>query len=269
MDAKKESSNSDSLFGIWPGCFMVMEMSIRPSKIVALIPARGGSKSIPQKNRKEFLGIPLLAHSILVAKECSKIDRIFVSTDCPELAEIASSYGAEVPFLRSERLSQDETLDFPVFEHFLQWIEKESALPEMVMHLRPTSPMRRVEDLYSAIDSMTNDPQADSLRAVIEASQSPYKMWKKIGNTLIPFVSDQGTDLPSEFYNQPRQILPKVYWQTGYLDLIRAETVLKKKSMTGNKILALEIPSEYSLDLDNPFDWQWSESLWMNLRAKK
>lgn len=248
---------------------MVMEMSIRSSKIVALIPARGGSKSIPHKNKKEFLGIPLLAHSILVAKECSKVDRIFVSTDCPELAEIARSYGAEVPFLRPELLSRDETLDFPVFEHFLKWIEKESGIPEMVMQLRPTSPMRRVEDLFAAIELMNKDAQADSLRAVIEASQSPYKMWKKNGSTLAPFVSGADPELPSEFYNQPRQVLPKVYWQTGYLDLIRSDTILKKKSMTGSKILALEIPSEYSLDLDNPFDWHWSESLWSNLREKK
>lgn len=251
---------------------MVREMSTSPAKTaktVALIPARGGSKSIPQKNRKEFLGIPLLVHSILIAKECAKIDRIFVSTDCPEIAELARSNGAEVPFLRPENISRDETLDFPVFEHFLDWLGKESAIPELIIHLRPTSPMRRVEDLSTAIELITKDPEADSLRAVIEASQSPFKMWKMLGNTLSPFVSDDGKNLPKDFYNQPRQSLPKVYWQTGYLDVIRASTILKKRSMTGDKILALEIPSEYSLDLDNPFDWQWSESLWLNLREKK
>src|SRR5919201_6543515 len=110
-------------------------------KILALIPARGGSKGIPRKNILNFAGYPLIAWSIAAAKQASCITRVIVSTDDEEIASVARKYGAETPFLRPSEFAQDNTTDLPVFQHALQWLdEHEGYQPEIVIQLRPTSP---------------------------------------------------------------------------------------------------------------------------------
>ncbi len=237
-------------------------MNVSQRSCVALIPARGGSKSIPRKNTKEFLGVPLLVHSIRTAKACKDIERVFVSTDSTEIADLARSHGAEVPFLRPASISADDSPDLPVFLHFLDWCREQGALPELVVHLRPTSPIRKIEDIQQSIEKMRQNIEADSLRAVIEPSQNPFKMWREREGYLIPFHSEVEDPFAEENYNKPRQSLPRVLWQTGYLDVIRTKTLLEKNSMTGRKILSFEIEPEYAFDLDSPFDWEWAEAFW-------
>jgi N-acylneuraminate cytidylyltransferase len=185
-----------------------------------------------------------------------------VSTDSEEIAELARKNGAEVPFLRPAKISQDDSPDLPVFLHFLDWLKERAKLPELIVHLRPTSPIRRKEDIELAIKMMSTDSHADSLRAVIEPSQNPFKMWRENEGYLTPFFSETKNPFVEENYNKPRQVLPRVLWQTGYLDVIRTETLLEKKSMTGRKILPFEIQPEYAFDLDTPFDWEWAEAFW-------
>ncbi|MEK9195421.1 MAG: acylneuraminate cytidylyltransferase family protein, partial [Patescibacteria group bacterium] len=129
------------------------------SIILALIPARGGSKGIPKKNIKLLGGKPLIVWSIEVAKQSRYIDRIIVSTDNEEIAEVARSAGAEVPFLRPAEIAQDLTPDMPVFEHALAWLrENDNFIPEFIVHLRPTGPLRTAKEIDEAIEMLAADP---------------------------------------------------------------------------------------------------------------
>ncbi len=148
-------------------------------EILALIPARGGSKSIPGKNIKPLAGYPLIAYSIAAGKAAQRINRVIVSTDDQEIAAIASRYGAEVPFLRPTEFSQDNTPDLPVFQHALAWLAKEESYhPEIVVQLRPTSPFRRTWHIDNAVDLLLENPDADAVRTVCLPFQNPFKMWQ-------------------------------------------------------------------------------------------
>jgi CMP-N-acetylneuraminic acid synthetase len=229
------------------------------TEILALIPARGGSKSIPRKNIRSFAGHPLIAYSIAAGKAADMVSRVVVSTDDEEIAAIARRYGAETPFLRPAELSQDHTADLPVFRHALERLaEHEDYHPEIVVQLRPTSPFRRVSHIDQAVYRLLERPEADSIRTVCVPFQNPFKMWR-IGpdGFMAPLL---GAEYP-EPYNMPRQLLPEVYWQTGYVDAAWADTILQKGSMTGDRILPLVIdPSEW-IDIDSPDDWRRAERL--------
>ena len=228
-------------------------------EVLALIPARGGSKSIPRKNIKSLAGYPLIAYSIAAGLASTQVSRVVVSTDDEEIAAVSRRYGAEVPFLRPPEYSQDDTPDLPVFQHALQWLaEEEGYHPEIVVQLRPTSPFRRTRHIDKAVALLLAHPEADAARTVCIPFQNPFKMWEIAPDrALIPLLR---TEHP-EPYNLPRQALPEVYWQTGYVDAVRSETILIKDSMTGDRILPLIIdPSEW-VDIDSPDDWRRAERL--------
>ncbi len=227
--------------------------------MLALIPARGGSKSIPRKNIQSFAGHPLVAFSIVAGLAAETVTRVVVSTDDEETAAISRQYGAETPFLRPAEFSQDDTPDLPVFQHALRWFaEHEKYQPDILVQLRPTSPFRRVRHIDQAVFRLMEHPEADSVRTVCVPFQNPYKMWRiGAGRFMRPLME---TDFP-EPYNLPRQALPEVYWQTGYVDAAWADTILTKNSMTGERILPLIIdPSEW-IDIDSPDDWRRAERL--------
>ena len=229
------------------------------TEVLAIIPARGGSKGIPRKNILDFSGHPLLTYSIAAGLNAKSINRVIVSTDDMEIAEIARCYGAEIPFLRPAQYAQDNTPDLPVFVHALQWlIRHEDYRPDVVVHLRPTSPLRRVKQIDASVQLLLDHPKADSVRTVITPSQNPFKMWTIQANGFLkPLIKTKR----QEAYNLPRQALPKVFWQTGYMDAIRTSTILEKHSMTGNRILPLVLnPSDW-IDIDTPDDWQKAENL--------
>jgi len=229
------------------------------SEVLVLIPARGGSKSIPRKNILPFAGHPLLAYSIAAGLAAETVQRVIVSTDDEEIASTAQHYGAEVPFLRPAEYSQDHTPDLPVFVHALNWLaEHEDYHPEIVVQLRPTSPFRRVMHIDQAVYRLIERPDADSIRTVCVPFQNPFKMWRIDPNGIMQPLMQ--TDF-SEPYNMPRQALPEVYWQTGYVDAAWSDTILNKNSMTGARILPLVIdPSEW-IDIDSPDDWRRAERL--------
>ena len=230
-------------------------------EVLALIPARGGSKSIPRKNIKMFAGHPLIAYSIAAGLAAKTVTRTIVSTDDEEIATVARAYGAEVPFLRPAEHSRDKTPDLPVFQHALRWLEEhENYRPEMVVQLRPTSPLRRTWHIDQAVERLLQQPQADAVRTVCIPFQNPYKMWR-IGTDGLMQPVGWELGIPGEPYNMPRQLLPDVYWQTGYVDAAWRRTILDKDSMTGDKILPLIIdPSEW-VDIDSPDDWKRAEDL--------
>ena len=230
-------------------------------EVLVLIPARGGSKSIPRKNIVEFAGYPLITYSIAAGLAAETVTRVIVSTDDDEIAEISRRYGAETPFMRPAKYSQDQTPDHPVFQHALQWLaENEDYHPDVVVQLRPTSPFRRVRHIDDSVYRLIARPDVDAVRTVCVPFQNPFKMWR-IGSDglMIPLGIELG--IPVEPYNQPRQALPDVYWQTGYVDVVWADTILAKNSMTGDAILPLVIdPSEW-VDIDSPDDWRRAERL--------
>ncbi len=231
------------------------------TEILALIPARGGSKGIPRKNIRNFAGYPLIAWSIAAAKQSKFVMRVIVSTDDEEIAAVAREYGAETPFLRPAELAQDKTTDLPVFEHAIQWLEEnEGYRPEVMVQLRPTSPIRPKNMLDSAIRILLDHHDADCVRGVVPAGQNPFKMWRFDGEDkpMKPLLQVDGIAEP---YNAPRQILPPVYWQTGHIDAIRVSTIKQKKSLTGDVIYPLVIDPRYTVDIDNLSDWAKYEAL--------
>jgi CMP-N-acetylneuraminic acid synthetase len=228
-------------------------------EVLVLIPARGGSKSIPRKNIRSFAGHPLIAYSIAAGLAAETVTRVIVSTDDEEIGAVARRYGAEAPFLRPPDISGDQTPDLPVFQHALQWLdENEGYQPEIVVQLRPTSPFRRVHHIDQAVYRLIERPDADAVRTVCVPFQNPFKMWRITEDGLMrPLIETSYR----EAYNMPRQALPEVYWQTGYVDAAWTDTILGKNSMTGDYILPLVInPSEW-IDIDSPDDWRRAERL--------
>ena len=202
---------------------------------LALIPARGGSKSIPRKNLVPVAGNPLIAYSIDHALRSAYITRTIVSTDDAEIAEVARALGAEVPFLRPAELASDESTDLEVFRHALEWLrEKEGYVPELVVHLRPTGPVRRPALIDAAIEKMLQHPEAHSLRSVSAPIQTPYKMWSIVEDRLEPLLSLEGV---GESHSVSRQSLPRVWWQNGYVDVVRPATVLDLGLMAGTIVI--------------------------------
>jgi CMP-N-acetylneuraminic acid synthetase len=225
-------------------------------EVLALIPARGGSKSIPRKNIKLLGGHPLIAYSIAAAKKARSVTRVIVSTDDLEIAEVAKYYDAEVPFMRPRELAEDHVNDLPVFEHALHCMEDgENYCPDLVVQLRPTSPIRPPGCTDDSLKLLLDHPMADSVRCVTPSGQNPYKMWRIENGIMKPLLEGKYR----EPYNMPRQMLPLTYWQTGHVEAIRRTTILHKHSLTGTHILPLIIESKYAIDLDTPEQWEMAE----------
>jgi len=225
-------------------------------EILAIIPARGGSKGIPRKNIRPFAGYPLIAWSIAAARQSELVTRTLVSTDDTEIATIARVFGAETPFLRPAEFAQDQTTDLPVFEHAIQWLaENEDYHPDVVIQLRPTSPIRPPGLVDKAIKTLLAHLDADCVRGVVPAGQNPHKMWRLPGGENAPMKNLLEMEGIAEPYNTPRQLLPPVYWQTGHVDAIRTTTILETRSMSGSVIYPLLIDPRYTVDLDNLYDW--------------
>ena len=241
-----------------------MKSAQDPAEILCLILARGGSKSIPRKNIRILAGKPLIAYSIECAKQSELIRRVIVSTDDTEIAEIAKQCGAEVPFIRPKELAQDLTPDLPVLQHALQWLEQnEGYLPDLIVDLRPTGPIRRPKTIDTAIRLMLQKPEADSLKSVTRPSQTPYKMWRMSQEGYLEqLLHLEGFQEP---YNMPRQILPEIFWQNGYVDILRPRVILKGGLMSGKKILPLVIEDPY-VEIDYEDDFAKAEKLIESLR---
>lgn len=238
---------------------------VKPNVLV-VIPARGGSKTLPRKNIQLLKGSPLIAYSIAAGFQAKKVDRVIVSTDDDEIASVAKKYGVEVPFMRPSDLGGDDTLDLPVFQHALEWLLRhEKYVPDIVVQLRPTSPFRPPDLVDQAIEMLLTHKTADSVRGVVSAGQNPYKMWRIRGKNqaMIPLFKIAAVKEP---FNAPRQLLPSVYWQTGHIDVIRTQTILSG-SMSGKKIFPFIIDQRYAADIDSFEHLQYAEWLLDQLKA--
>jgi CMP-N,N'-diacetyllegionaminic acid synthase len=223
-------------------------------KILCLIPARSGSKSLPHKNIKLLNNKPLLAYSIEQAKNSKYNMRIIVSTDSKKYSDIANKYGAETPFLRPKEISQDHSTDFEFIKHTIEWLkENENYYPNIILQLRPTQPDRKISDIDKCLDIfIKNYNSIDSLRTVVEIEKSPYKMYTIEGNKLLPMFNKYNDKI--EPYNMGRQYLPKAYLHNGYIDILKSE-LLEKGMISGENIYPYVMNKNDTIDIDTIEDW--------------
>lgn len=231
-------------------------------KVVAIIPARGGSKSIPRKNIIDFLGKPLIYWTIKAALGVEQIDRVIVSTEDAQIAEIARESGAEVPFIRPEELAEDDILDYPVIRHCLDSLSSDEEYePDMIAIMRATSPVRPEGLVGDAIAKFRSMEDADSLRVVCEAPITPYKMWSLEGEYMAPLVDSTIKDQT----NQPRQRLPLAYWQIGILDLIWRQTLYQYENIVGKRVVPYIVSRDLISDIDDQASLERAEEIFRSV----
>ncbi len=237
-------------------------------RFLGLIPARGGSKSVPRKNIKPLGGLPLIAHTILEAGKARALERVIVSTDDAEIAAVARHWGAEVPFLRPAELAQDDTPDMPVFQHALEWLARQEGWrPDALVNLRPTSPLRRARHIKEACELFARSG-GDLLKSVCPVGHyHPHKMWTIEGARMLPYR-------PSELWwergaDVPRQALEKVFWQNGVVDIHRAGSILSPKPPRETIYVPYRMEARYSVDLDSEEDFLLAEFLLGRLADEK
>lgn len=240
-------------------------------EILAIIPARGGSKGVPRKNIREIAGKPLIAWIIDAAKGSKHVTRTIVSTDDQETAEIAKEFGAEVPFMRPADISQDLSTDVEFLTHALEMLqEKEGYEPDIVLRLPPTAPLTTSEHIDTGIETLLADDSLDAVRPIHEAPKHPYKLWKigEGGKHLEPFLPKSFTGF-DEPYNLPRQLFPKVHVHTGAMDVMRRATILDQKSTSGKRLGFFEMSPEDSINIDNTIEMEMAEILLKRRLNKK
>lgn len=225
------------------------------TKVIAIIPARGGSKSLPNKNILLLNGTPLLCHSVAYAKASHLVDKIVVSTDSEDIATIARNCGAEVPFIRPAEYARDNSRDYSVMRHALDYFDSAGEIYDIYILLRPTSPIRPKGLIERAISILEENITSTSVRSVAKIKEHPYRAWK----------IDRGSGSMSGFeenvvepYNIPRQELPEVYFQTGDIEAIRRETILSG-SVSGGNIYPLMIEHDQMVDIDDLNDLRSAE----------
>lgn len=208
---------------------------------IAIIPARSGSKSIKDKNLALLAGHPLIAFSIAAARMSRLTDRVIVSTDSQQYADLAIKYGAEVPFIRPAEISTDTSTDRDFMVHAMEWTKShEGAVPEFWVHLRPTTPLRNPQHLDEAIQLLSKDAGATALRSAHKSPESPFKWFRK--NTSGYFVALTTDDTALDRFNAPRQVFPDVFIPDGYVDIVRASFTMASNQMHGNRVLCYESP---------------------------
>lgn len=236
----------------------------KDKKILAIIPARQGSKGLPGKNKKPLCGKPLIAWTLEQAKKSRFIDRIVVSTDDAEIAKISEECGVKVPFLRPRKLAQDKTGAMEVVLHLLDKLKKdENYLPDMVLLLQPTSPLRTVSDIESALRMLFSNKEADAVVSICETAKSPY--WMRV-------MTDEGFIkyfIKHKYVDYRRQDLPKTYSVNGALYLCKTPALLKWKTFSPKNTIGYLMPKERSVDIDDIIDFNLAEFILSGKKALK
>ena len=224
------------------------------TEVLAIVPARGGSKGLPGKNLRPLAGHPLIAYSIAAGLQSKLVNRVICSTDSEEIATVAREYGAEVPFMRPSELAQDDSPDIDFFLHVLAELAKSGYRPDIIVQLRPSDPFRKPGLVDEAVQLMIDDPEADSIRTITEPGYSPYKMWTMNESGYIdPLLTVPGVAEP---FNLPRQELPEIWWHIGVVDVVRTSLVTETKSLSGTKIIPLKVDRASSSDIDTLDDFE-------------
>lgn len=221
--------------------------------VLALVNARGGSKGVPRKNVRPLLGKPLIAWSIEVGLAATRVTSLVVSTDDPEIAEIARRHGARVPFMRPMELATDETLQIDVVRHAVKFLEAQGEFYDVLLILQPTVPLRWPEDVDGAL-TLLETSGADSVISVCDVGgRHPLTCYLAgSGDVLSPF-------LPSDTRGVQRQDFGTVLWRNGAIYAMRHNIVMKENSLYGAKTVGYLMPEERSFNIDSQFDWRLTE----------
>jgi CMP-N,N'-diacetyllegionaminic acid synthase len=222
-------------------------------KAVAIIPARGGSKSVPRKNLRLLGGKPLLAWSIECGRACPSIDRVVVSTEDDEIASVAAEYEAEI-VRRPRSLAEDETGDLPVYLHALSGLAGIGDA-DAIVWLRPTSPLRTVADVEGALELLAASG-AITVRSISAAEHHPFWMKRLDGNRLVPFTNEG-----DEWRYPRRQDLPPAFRLNGAVDIVRPSSVSPDGPLFGRDAVGFVMPPERSIDIDSEVDFAVAEAL--------
>lgn len=220
---------------------------------IAIIPARSGSKSLPDKNIKELNGHPLLAYSILTAKASGMFSDIFVSTDSQRYANISVEYGADVSFLRSPKNASDSAGSWDVVREVIEIFQKKGKVFEYIMLLQPTSPLRTKKDIVDSFQLM-EEKRASSVISVSEVDHSP--LWCNV----LPESLSMDNFRNEKYSGLPRQLLPQYYRINGAVYLLKTEE-LYRKNMFSKGCYAYIMPKERSVDIDTELDFLYAELL--------
>jgi len=223
------------------------------SKIIVVIPARSGSKGVPDKNIKLLTGHPLIAYSIVAAQLAKNVDRVIVSTDSEHYASIAREYRAEAPFLRPAEISGDHSGDYEWVKHLLDWMaENESDVPKYLVHLRPTTPLRDPACIEKAIERICHDKDATALRSSHEMIQSSYKTLE-IERGYYKCIGTGSLDLDEA--NRSRQEFKKTYDPNGYVDVYKTSYIVENRKLLGDRVIAYITPPIAEVDTLEEFDF--------------
>jgi CMP-N,N'-diacetyllegionaminic acid synthase len=221
------------------------------NRILAIIPARSGSKGIHNKNLARVGGHTLLEWSIAAAGACKHIDEIIVSTDSEEYAQLAKDYGAEVPFLRPDHLAQDNSTDFEFISHCISELTKLGRKPNLIVHLRPTSPLRETKILDEAIAKYLEiGDNFTSLRSIQKMSESAYKTFELDDSETLMSVCKK--DYNIDVSNDARQSFPNTFYPNGYIDILSTRFIEKNNKIHGNKVYGFITPR--IIEVDEAFD---------------
>jgi CMP-N-acetylneuraminic acid synthetase len=227
-------------------------MSKTDLKIVSIIPARSGSKGLRDKNIKDLGGHPLIAWSIRASSKSKYINTTFINTDSNEYASIGVSYGAQSPFLRPDHLATDTSSDYDFILHFLQFLSKNGELPDLLVHLRPTTPFRDPQVIDEAIEiGIKNIEKITALRSVHEMAETAYKSFEFEQNELLVSTFYKSKDLDSS--NASRQLFPKTFQANGYVDILFPNKILGTEKLHGSCVLGFKTQPVTEIDTEGEF----------------
>jgi N-acylneuraminate cytidylyltransferase len=229
------------------------------STVIALIPARSGSKRVADKNIRPLAGHPVMAYTIAAAKRSGIFSAIVVSTDSEEYAEVARKHGAEVPFLRPVEISGDVSPDIEWVEFTLKRLKEMGREYDCFSILRPTSPFRLPETIQRAWQEFLAEEGVDSLRAVEKCREHPGKMWVIRGRRMTPLLPISPAELP--WHSTPYQALPEVYAQNASLEIAYCRVVFEGRTIAGEVVMPFFTQGYEGFDVNRPYDWQLAEEL--------
>ena len=225
------------------------------SKIVAIIPARSGSKGVPDKNIKRLGNYTLLEWTIKACQSSEFIDEIYVSTDSLKYSLHAKKAGALVPFLRPQNISKDNSTDYEFISHALHWFEINSNLPNYIVHMRPTTPLRDPKIIDKAIETFIKNQNFTSLRSVHKMSESAYKTFEIDSSGRLLNICNLSPNL--DIANNARQSFSSTYSGNGYVDVLSVSYIKKTGLLHGDNVLAFE--TEQVIEVDSPQDFKYLE----------
>jgi N-acylneuraminate cytidylyltransferase len=236
--------------------------------VVALIPARGGSKRVPGKNIRALGGHPVIAYTIAAAADSGVFDSVIVSTDSEDVARIARDYGAEVPFFRPAALAGDTSPDIEWLEHLLDELRARGRTWDCFSLLRPTSPFRTADTIRRAWARFTAQQGVDSLRAVEKCTQHPGKMWIVRGERMFPLLPfalsssrSDGQPFEQPWHSTPYQALPPVFVQNASLEIAWTRVVRERRTIAGDVVVPFLTEGYEGFDINDEYDWMMAERL--------